>query len=163
MAAVSIHTAQPDEAGIVAELLCDFNREFGTPTPPQADVEARARQLMASGDVVVLLGRSRTEGSDGSDRPEALALMTFRSTVWGDGPVAMLEELYVVPDRRGQGIGRAMMEAVLERARAASCPWIALLTGETDHAARNLYESVGFTNVEVSHEAPRMLYYELEL
>ena len=45
-----------------------------------------------------------------------------------------IDELYVVPELRGQGIGRALMEATLARARAANAVWIEVTTGEKPHA-----------------------------
>ena len=62
------------------------------------------------------------------------------------GLEAYLAELYVVPDTRGQGHGRALMEAVLELAKREGADYIELGTGEDDTAARALYESLGFTN-----------------
>lgn len=92
-----------------------------------------------------------------------LAMISFRPTVWSQGPIATVDELYVLPDKRGQGIGRALMEAAIDRARTAGCGWIELGTGESDLPARGLYESLGFTNIEDSTDRPRMLFYELEL
>lgn len=149
-----IDSAGPDQAPEVAQTLAAFNAEFGSPAPPTGEIESKARRLLARGDITVLLC---------GERPDGLALISFRPTVWADGPIAMLEELYVVPDKRRQGIGRALLAAVIARARAAGCGWIELGTGESDATARALYESFGFTNFEDSTDRPRMLYYEREL
>ena len=78
-------------------------------------------------------------------------------------PDAHVEELYVVPARRGQGIGRALLEATIDAAREAGATHIELTTGGDDAEARSLYESTGFTNREGAPDGPRMLYYEREL
>ena len=51
----------------------------------------------------------------------------------------------------------------METARAAGATRMDLNTGETDTAARGLYESIGFTNREGREDGPSMLYYEREL
>jgi len=48
-------------------------------------------------------------------------------------------------------------------AREAGAGGIDLNTGETDTAARALYESAGFTNLEGGPDGPPMLFYEREL
>ncbi len=48
-------------------------------------------------------------------------------------------------------------------ARAAGATGIDLGTGETDTAARALYESAGFSNREGEPDGPSMLFYEREL
>jgi ribosomal protein S18 acetylase RimI-like enzyme len=50
----------------------------------------------------------------------------------------------VDPDRRGQGVGRALMEALIARARAAGEPGLCLSVSERNSPAVQLYESVGF-------------------
>lgn len=69
----------------------------------------------------------------------------------------------MAPALRGQGLGRALLEAAIEAAREAGATGIDLNTGETDTAARALYESAGFTNREGSPDGPAMLFYEREI
>ena len=75
-----------------------------------------------------------------------------------------LEELYVVPDRRGEGHGRGLMETAFEIARERGATTMELGTAVDDTAARGLYESLGFSNLEKEGDpGTQMLYYEREL
>jgi ribosomal protein S18 acetylase RimI-like enzyme len=69
----------------------------------------------------------------------------------------------VIPERRGQGLGRALMEAAIELARREGADRMDLGTSEDDVAARALYESLGFTNREGKPDGPIMYFYEREL
>jgi ribosomal protein S18 acetylase RimI-like enzyme len=60
------------------------------------------------------------------------------------GPKAYLDHLVVSHDRRRQGIGRALVEFAIERARDAGASRIDLTANEHKHAGRALYESLGF-------------------
>jgi ribosomal protein S18 acetylase RimI-like enzyme len=97
------------------------------------------------------------------DGPDGLAQFRFLRSIWSTGLDVYLEELYVVPARRGEGIGRALLEATMATGREGGATRIDLNTSETDTAARRLYESVGFTNREGGEGGPSMLYYEREL
>ncbi len=68
-----------------------------------------------------------------------------------------------MPALRGQGLGRALLEAALDEARAAGAGFIDLGTSEDDVAARALYESAGFTNREKPSDGPVMYVYERDL
>jgi ribosomal protein S18 acetylase RimI-like enzyme len=100
---------------------------------------------------------------EASDPIEGFAQVEFRSSVWFEGPVALLEELYVVPRRRGNGLGRELMDAVLVLARERGAEMVEVITGEDDTAARGLYESAGFRNRIEGEQNTSALYYELEL
>lgn len=89
--------------------------------------------------------------------------MRFRLSIWTPGLECYLAELYVVPQWRGRGIGRALMEAALDHARARGADYMDLGTAETDVAARRLYESLGFDNHEGKPRGPVNFYYEREL
>jgi ribosomal protein S18 acetylase RimI-like enzyme len=151
---IEIRRAGPEEAVAIARLLHDFNAEFGEPTPGVEALAGYARQLLAAGEMTVLLA---------GEGPDGLSLLRFRPSVWTGAPEAHLQELYVVPPRRGRGIGRALLEATIAAAREAGATGIDLNTGETDTAARALYESMGFTNREGSPDGPSMLFYEREI
>ena len=103
-----IRPADLDDAGAVGRLLYDFNREFGEPTPSPTALADRMRQLMENGDTMVLLA---------GDGPDGLVVLRFRAAIWSTGLECYLAELYVTPPRRGQGLGRALMEAALREAR----------------------------------------------
>jgi len=148
-----IRRAAPADAAEVARLLHDFNTEFATPTPGVAALTERSARLLATGEITVLLA---------GDGPDGIALVRFRNTVWSEGPEAHLQELYVVPSRRGRGTGRALLEATIALAREAGAAGVDLNTGATDTVARALYESAGFTNREDTPDGPSMLFYELE-
>jgi ribosomal protein S18 acetylase RimI-like enzyme len=149
-----IRRGEPADADAIGRLLHDFNVEFDEESPPPAVIAARLRELMASGDTVVLLA---------GDGPDGLALMRFRPSIWIEKLECYLGELYVVPDKRGRGIGRALMEEVFEVARAEGAGHIELNTSHDDVAARALYEKLGFTNREGKPDGPVMYYYEREL
>ena len=57
-------------------------------------------------------------------------------------PTCYLQDLFTVPEARGQGIGRALIEAVYERARAAGSPRVYWMTQESNATARRLYDQV---------------------
>ena len=50
----------------------------------------------------------------------------------------------VAPAGRGQGVGRALMEASVDRARSSGAPGLVLHTMAMMKAARSLYDSMGF-------------------
>jgi GNAT superfamily N-acetyltransferase len=56
--------------------------------------------------------------------------------------VCYLQDLFTVESARGQGIARALIEAVAVRARAARAARVYWLTHETNHTARLLYDKV---------------------
>lgn len=59
-------------------------------------------------------------------------------------PYALVESVVVAPDARRAGVGRALVSAAIEHARAAGCYKVQLLSNERRVEAHALYESVGF-------------------
>ncbi len=150
----SVRRAEAADAEAVAKLLHDFNSEFDEPTPGPTALAERVRLLLAEGRTAILLGGAG---------PYGVAVLRFRPSIWTKGLECYLAELYVVPDRRGQGLGRALMEAAIELAREEGADHMDLGTGEDDVAARALYESLGFSNREGRPDGPVNYFYEREL
>ena len=149
----SIRAAEPADAHGIGQLLHDFNREFDEPTPAPAALADRVRELLAGGDTLVLLAGTG---------PDGLAVLRLRPAIWSNGMECYLAELYVVPQRRGDGLGRALMSAAIREARARGADTMHIGVDEPDLVARHLYESLGFTN-RVSADGPVMYFYEREL
>jgi GNAT superfamily N-acetyltransferase len=145
--------AAPDDAVDVARLLHDFNTEFETPSPGVEALANRLRDLLA-GDVTfaILAGVPAV----------AVALVTLRPNVWYAGPVALLDELYVAPQLRGQGIGSAIVEVLLSMCRARDVDLIEVNVDEGDVDARRFYERHGFSSMEPG-SFEQSLYYAREL
>ena len=75
---------------------------------------------------------------------ELLGLVHFlyhRSTT-AIAPVCYLQDLFTVPAARGKGVGRALINAVYERAAAAGSPRVYWQTHETNVVAMQLYDRV---------------------
>jgi ribosomal protein S18 acetylase RimI-like enzyme len=149
-----VRHAEVADAENIGRLLHDFNSEFDEPTPGPRQLAERIRELLAEGEITVLLG---------GRGPDGLAVLRFRPAIWTRALECYLAELYVVPDRRGQGLGRALMEAAIETARRAGADHMDLGTSEDDVAARGLYESLGFSNREGQADGPISYFYEREL
>jgi len=61
---------------------------------------------------------------------------------WTKTHYCYLEDLFVAPDVRGGGVGRALIEAVYARADAVGATRVYWLTHETNATARTLYDKV---------------------
>lgn len=57
-------------------------------------------------------------------------------------PVCYLQDLFTTESVRGRGVGRALIEAVYEKARAAGCNRVYWQTHETNSTAMQLYDKV---------------------
>jgi ribosomal protein S18 acetylase RimI-like enzyme len=146
--------AQLVDADVIGRLLHAFNVEFGELTPGPERLAARMRELLEEGQTAVLLGGGADEG---------LAVLRFRPAIWTEGLECYLAELYVAPEHRGRGVGRALLEAAIALARSRGATYMDLCSGEQDVAARALYESLGFSNREGEPDGSVNYYYEREL
>lgn len=144
-----------EEVECVARLLDAFNREFGTPTPGVSILAERLASLLAGDDVIALLG---------ADPPVGVALLTLRPNVWSDGPVALLDELYVVPERRRRGLGSQLLAAAEEAARDRGAELMEINVDGEDTDARRFYERHGYSNVDTdTGQTKPQLYYHRAL
>jgi len=137
----------------VARLLDAFNREYGTPTPGVPILAERLTRLLAGAETIALLG---------GDPPVGVALVTLRPNVWFEGPVALLDELYVVPEQRGRGLGSGLLAAAEEAARGRGAELMEVNVDGEDTDARRFYERHGYLNVDPGQAEPQ-LYYHREL
>jgi ribosomal protein S18 acetylase RimI-like enzyme len=76
------------------------------------------------------------------------------------GGYARIDYLWVLPDRRGQGLGRALVIAAVNEARARGC--VSVIVDTHSFQAPGFYEALGFVEVGRTADTPvgyhQMLY-----
>jgi GNAT superfamily N-acetyltransferase len=149
----SVRLATAADADEVARLLHDFNSEFDTPSPGPALLAERLRVLLAGTETFAILAGTPSV---------ALALVTLRPNVWYAGRVALLDELYVVPELRSQGIGSAIIDELKSTCRARGVELIEINVDEGDVDAQRFYARHGFSSTE-ANSTERAFYYWQEL
>ncbi len=149
----AVRRATVDDADVLAGLLHDFNTEYDTPTPGVAVLAGRLRTLLAQPTTSALLA---------GDPAVGFALVTLRTNVWYDGPVALLDELYVRPHLRSQGIGAAIVERLVADAEADGVSAIEINVDEGDHDTQRFYARHGFGWTEPGSDE-RAFYFWREL
>ena len=137
---IVIREVRPEEFDTLGEITVDAYREVGEIDtayfPELRDVAGRAAQ------VPVLVATEKGSGA-------VLGGVTY---VPGPGPfhegefreAASFRMLAVSAAARGRGVGRALVEACIERARAERRPAIGIYTRPFMAAAHRLYRSLGF-------------------
>ncbi len=148
-----VRRATVDDAAVLAQLLHDFNTEFETPSPGPEVLASRLRQLLATPTTFALLAGTPAV---------AFALVTLRSNVWYDGSVALLDELYVVPELRDQGIGSAIMSNLLTIAETTGVDLIEINVDEADVDTQRFYVRHGYSAIEPD-TGERAFYFSREL
>ena len=142
----AIRVAGVVDAGVVAHLLDTFNREYETPTPGIEVLERRLDRLLA-GDIVTALLIE--------EPPVGLALVTLRPNIWYDGPVGLLDELYVAPNL---GLGTVLLRAAEDVVRRRGGEVLEINVDGDDVDARRFYERHGYRNAEHGSDE-QLLYY----
>jgi len=89
--------------------------------------------------------------------PVGIAVCFFGFSTFRAKPLLNVHDLAVVPGRRGSGIGKALLAAVEDRARAGDCCKLTLEVQDGNRRARGLYERFGFRDVEIAGSATRFL------
>lgn len=73
-------------------------------------------------------------------QPVGLVHWIYHRTNWSIADTCYLQDLFVAPDGRGQGHGRALIEYVATQARARGCSRVYWNTHRTNHTAMQLYD-----------------------
>lgn len=83
-----------------------------------------------------------------------IAHYIFHRSSWADTNYCYLEDLFVVPEARGKGAGRALIEAVRDKARTENACRLYWTTHKGNKSARALYDKLavesGFVQYRMS-------------
>jgi len=128
-----IRTAGPEDVETVTALLAAFRDWWNSDTPSDETFRTTAAKLLEDPNTVFLLA-----GTDG------LAQLRFRLSAWTGTEDCWLEDVYVRDSARGTGLGKALVQTAVDRARERGCKRIELDVNETNTGAIGLYSSLGF-------------------
>lgn len=87
-------------------------------------------------------------------QPMGLAHFLFHRHGWKIEDTCYLQDLFVDPQARGTGLGRALIEAVYAAADAAGAPSVYWLTQDFNLAARQLYDRVAKVTPFIRYNRP---------
>jgi len=86
--------------------------------------------------------------------PLGFANFVLHPYTWSEHLSCLLEDLYVVPQARGRGVGRKLIQWLLDRGRSEGWTKVFWMTEETNLTARRLYDAFtppdGFIQYTVS-------------
>lgn len=88
------------------------------------------------------------------DRLLGLTHYLFHRHAWKIEKVCYLQDLYAVPECRGTGVGRQLIEAVYAAADQAGAPNVYWLTQDFNHNARQLYDRIGTLTPFIRYQRP---------
>lgn len=98
---------------------------------------------------------------DGGE-PAGIATCFVGFSTFAAKPLINIHDFAVVPGSRGQGIGRALMDAVEQKARELGATKLTLEVGENNAPARAVYERAGFSQPDDT-EAGALIFYTKSL
>ena len=131
--------------------LFDSYRQFYDKPPDPRVAEQFIRERLTKKESVIFLAERGGEALGFVQLfPSFSSFSAFR--LW------VLNDLFVAPSARGLGVGRALMEEARAHAIRTGARRLTLETVVENHAARSLYESLGYV---VADESAR--FYSLEL
>jgi GNAT superfamily N-acetyltransferase len=131
---VTIRPLQPSDEATWRELWRGYLEFYQTDLPEAVTATTWARLVGATPHY-----RGFVAERDGE--VVGMATVVMHDFTWSDKPAGLLHDLYVKPEVRGGGIGRGLIDHVVELGRAEGWARVYWLTKEDNAPARRLYDS----------------------
>lgn len=133
--AVTVSIAGPAEAEDLTAALQGLVPQLSRSNPPPSLDAVRA--MLAHEAITQFVARDDTGAILGVSTLAVFPIPTARR--------AWVEDVIVDEQRNGEGIGRLLTEAMIDRARELGCATVDLTSRPSRKAANHLYRKVGFT------------------
>lgn len=133
-----------------AGLMAEFHDVEGAGRPDDETLRAGVARLIRAGEAEFFLIGQPAVG---------VAEVRYRWSLFSQAEDAYLEDLYVRVAHRRQGLGRALVEAAITRARERGAVRMELGASEGDTEATAFYEALGFENRFEDPDGHRALLY----
>ena len=133
---VTIRPAAPGDAEAAAALMAQL-AEHASGTPADG-VQDRLCQILKEPSQAIFVAQDEVG--------HVIGLLTVgrQQSLWHSGASALIQELVVDRAARRRGVGRALIQAAIEWARAAGCSEIGVSTELDNQDAQAFYRRTGF-------------------
>lgn len=136
---LKIIRAGPEHADAVAGLFDSYRRFYRQPPDLQGARRFITERLRANESAVLL---ALVEG-DGSSKAVGFVQLYPAFSSVSMKPLWILNDLYVVPEARRHGVGKALMESARQLALSTGSKELILETAKDNDSAQKLYEQLG--------------------
>lgn len=119
---------------------------YQTELSPEVTEETWARLLLPTGNICGLCVVTETGELIGFTH------YLLHGGTWGSGPICYLEDLFVSEAARGTGAGRALIEALADKGRAAGWQNLYWQTRASNKTAQRLYDKLATRTDWVRYE-----------
>ncbi len=146
---MKLRRATLTDLAALVPLFDGYRRFYGQPSDP-ARAERFLRERLAGDESVIFLAL---------DDATALGFVQLYPSFWSVAACRswILNDLYVIPESRGAGVGRALLERARAHAESTGAGGMSLATQRSNVTAQRLYEGLGWVRDE------EFFHYELEL
>jgi ribosomal protein S18 acetylase RimI-like enzyme len=141
-----VRAARPDDEAAWRHMWADFIQEGPEPCGEEAPTSVWRGVHDPASPYALLLA------VDAEDRPLGFLLYLTHPWSWSTRAACYLLDLYVVPEARGRGQGRAMMEALAAIGRREGWLKIYWMTQADNVTAQRLYDKLGRRSALVRYD-----------
>ena len=136
---LSIRNATPADIPVMLELIRGLAKYEREPDAVVATEEDLRRDGFGSHP------KYRCVIAEWDDRPAGFAFFFYNYSTWRGQPGLYLEDLFVLPEMRGKGIGKALLQHLAQIAVQEHCYGIRWMVLEWNEPALKFYDSLGAT------------------
>ena len=130
----TVRAVRPEDEQVWRELWQDYLRFYETSLPD--DVTTATWNRIISDDPTFQAIVAEVDG-----RVVGFANTVVHDFTWSNRPAGLLHDLFVRPDVRGGGVGRALIDHVIAQGRQEGWNRVYWMTKEDNATARRLYDT----------------------
>jgi GNAT superfamily N-acetyltransferase len=147
-----------DHQAAIIEMLDAYSRD---PMGDGKPLEPHVRETLIPGlqqhpTTIIFLAYS-------NNTPVGIAVCFKGFSTFAARPLINIHDFAVLPDNRGLGIGRLMLEMIEKKAARLGCCKLTLETQENNKRARRVYEAAGYAQAVYQAEAGGSLFYSKKI
>ncbi|QEG37805.1 GNAT family N-acetyltransferase [Bythopirellula goksoeyrii] len=145
-------TNEVHQAAVLAMLNCYASDAMGDGKPLSEYASSHLIEGLVRHPTTVIFLATR------DTMPCGIAICFRGFSTFAAKPLINIHDFYVAAEVRGQGVGRALLDAVENEARATGCCKLTLEVQENNSRARSIYDRFGFAQAVYAADAGGALF-----